>query len=707
VAEPSADPAIEPTAEPTDETAADPTDTASEDPTDESSADVTDDPSDDPSDDPTDEPTDEPTDDPSDDPTDDPTDDVTDELTDEPADEETDEVTDEPTEEVTDEITDEVVEELAIDEGGAGGNLQVNGSIGSSMSAVSIDIDGSGLSPSSRYSLWVFSTPQLLTTGSTDEIGDFSASASLPSGLEPGNHTVVLETVDADGQTVETATGIVVGADGTLQGVTENVDASALAIPVMSDNAKAPPYAPVTPLDSPATVVVTAIAALTVATVAGASIGAAAGGNSSSRGSGSGSGGEIEAEVRQREDWQDESGERSRGWRTRFAPTGPAVGDNSMLYRSPGLSFVDQLSFVSIGAVSAKSPLLARSLADGAPIRAMTGSLSLLLPVAGVALGIVGAISSNGIAQPPALGIMIALMLIGILDAISGLLAAAVFAIAVAVSGGIIDASSVRTLAGIALLIVGPGIIGSSFRDIRRPRAQGSAQIWERLTDLVVVPLLGAWVTYNIVGALPGLGAAAFPIADSAALLAGVVLVGLVAKILIEDAAARWFPERMNAIIPSEAPEAARTQRVISALLRAGLFVFISAAFVGNVWQLWVAALLFLTPALLELIAERLPNSARLWQALPSGVPLVAAMLIISWAVSAILVSLLGDSPEYAQTTFLLLAIPGFLLGIMSLVGREPRDGDTHWYQRPSMTVFYRLGGVAMLVLATWLAATA
>ena len=223
----------------------------------------------------------------------------------------------------------------------------------------------------------------------------------------------------------------------------------------------------------------------------------------------------------------------------------------------------------------------------------------------------------------------------------------------------------------------------------------------------MVVPLLGAWVTYNIVGALPGLGAAAFPIADSAALLAGVALVGLIAKIFVEEAAARWFPERMDAIVPTDAPEAASTQRAISALLRAGLFVFVSAAFVGNVWQLWVAALLFLAPALLELIAERLPNSARLWQALPSGVPLVATMLVISWVVSSILVSMLGDSPEYAQTTFLLLAVPGFLLGMMSLVGREPRDGDTHWYQRPSMTVFYRVGGVAMLFLATWLAATA
>jgi hypothetical protein len=334
----------------------------------------------------------------------------------------------------------------------------------------------------------------------------------------------------------------------------------------------------------------------------------------------------------------------------------------------------------------------------------MFGSVSTILPVAGLVLGVIAGVSVDGVAQPAALSIMVALILIGIFDAFAGLLAALAFTLVVAFSGGIIDASSVRTLAGIGLLIVGPGIIGGSFRDIRRPSVTGSVEVWERLTDIVVVPLLGAWVTYNIVGALPGLGGTAFPIADSASLIAYVVLGGLVAKIFVEDAAARWFPERMDSLTPDEPDEAPTSQRLISAFMRMGVFAFISAAFVGNVWQLWVASLLFLIPPLSELIADRFPNSPRLWQAIPEGVPLITFMLIVSVIISAALVGVLGESPEYAQTMFVILAVPGFILALMGVYGREPAEGDTRWYQRPSMTSMYRIGGVVVLVATTYLA---
>ena len=583
--------------------------------------------------------------------------------------------------------------------------ITVNGTIGTKVGDVGISVNGAGASPAAQYALWVFSSPQLLTSGQADAAGSFAASAQLPATLSPGDHTVVLKTTGADGAAIESATGITVAADGTLAGVVPNVDASALVVPVISDNPKAPKYAPVAPLDNPAAVVTTAVAGLTVATVIGAAAGV--GGSGGSGGSGGGSGGDagggLEAEVRRRKKLR--KGDSSAGglWDARFVPDGNAIGDRSWLYRAPGLAVMDTIAYTSTAAVASKSPLLSRCLGDSAPIQAMFGSLSVLLPIAGLILGTIAGFSVEGIAQPAAVGIMIALILIGIFDAFAGILAAVAFTLVVAFSGGIIDASSVRTLAGIGLLIVGPGVIGGSFRDIRRPSVAGSVEVWERITDLVVVPLLGAWVTYNIVGALPGLGGAAFPIADSATLLAYVVLGGLVAKILVEEAAARWFPERMDALTPDEPDEAPNAQRIISALLRMGTFAFISAAFVGNVWQLWVASLLFLVPALTEVVAERFPNSPRLWQALPEGVPLIAFMLIISWAVSAALVTALGDSPDYAQTMFVILAVPGFVLALLGVVGRDPREGDTRWYQRPSMTPFYRIGGIAVLVATTYL----
>ena len=592
--------------------------------------------------------------------------------------------------------------------------LTIRGSIGTPSGDVGINVDGSGAAPGAQYSLWVFSQPQLLTSGAADAAGSFTASAQLPSSLAPGDHTVVLETTGSDGQALKSATGITIADDGTLQGVVQGVDASQLVVPKLSDNPKAPQYAPVAPLDNPAAVATTAVAALTVATVVGAAASAAAGGGGSggSGGSGGGEAGEgLEAEVRRRKSSSRKSSSRNDQagglWRAKFEPDGNAKGDRSWFYRAPGLALIDRLSYVSTATVAPKSPLLSRCIGDAAPLRAMFGSLSALLPIGGLILGVIAGVSVDGVAQPAAVSIMVALILIGIFDAFAGIVAALAFTLVVAFSGGIIDASSVRTLAGIGLLIVGPGIIGGSFRDIRRPNVSGSVEMWERITDLVVVPLLGAWVTYNIVGALPGLGGSAFPIADSASLFAYVVLGGLIAKILVEDAAARWFPERMDALTPDEPDEAPTSQRIISAFLRMGVFAFISAAFVGNVWQLWVASLLFLIPALSELIGDRFPNSARLWQAIPEGVPLVTFMLIVSVIISAALVGVLGESPEYAQTMFVILALPGFILALLGLFGREPAEGDTRWYQRPSLTSFYRIGGVVVLVATTYLAFTA
>jgi hypothetical protein len=208
----------------------------------------------------------------------------------------------------------------------------------------------------------------------------------------------------------------------------------------------------------------------------------------------------------------------------------------------------------------------------------------------------------------------------------------------------------------------------------------------------------------NIALALPSLGGAAFPVAERAGVVGLAILLALIAKVLLEEAAARWFPERMSAVVPRRTATPGSSQRIISAFLRTAAFLFISAAFVGNVWQLWVAGALFLIPPLLSPLANRLPNNSRLWQILPDGVPKVGVLLLVSWAISAVALTRLGDSTAYAQLAFVVLAIPGFILSILGLVARGPSGQDVRWYRRPSLTWFYRIGGIAVLLATAWLA---
>jgi len=648
--EPAAD---EPAAdEPSDEPAA-------EEPSDEPAADE---PSDEPA---AEEPSDEPAaEEPSDEP-----------AADEPSDETSEEAVEEPVEEPVDEATDEPATTTP-----AQVSISIDAELGASAGGAGVSVKASGLLPSSRATLFIFSTPQLIGEAIADAEGFLTMSAVLPSDLPAGDHTLVHEAVDSAGNPIQQAIGVGLSADGTIASKTDNASTAGLKIPVISSNPKVPAYPLVVPLEAPAAVVATSIAALTVATVA--SVGLAGSGRESSPGATGGPSGDgIDTAVR------GSTAELAELDELRVASLQGRAGA--------------ALALSGVGAVVAKfSPLLSRTFTDAAPLRAFTGSFSLLLPLAALLLGIFAAVSVGGRAEPAVLAFMIPLLVLGVFDALAGLIGAVAFAVVVALSGGIVDASSVRTLLGVGLIVVGPGLIAASFRDIRRRRTSGSAATWERLTDLVVVPLIGAWTTIAIVQALPTLGALDFPIAEQARLLGLVALISLLLKVLLEEAAARKVPGRMRALSPANLPDTSTTQQVISAFVRAGAFLFIAAAFVGNVWQLWVAALLFLLPGLLALLAHRFKNSPALWQVIPDGVPLFVIMLAFGLLVSVILGNALGEVPEFAQMQFLVMAVPGFLLALLGLVAREPKAGDTRWYTRPTMTMVYRVGGVLMLIAA-------
>jgi hypothetical protein len=619
--------------------------------------------------------------------TDETTEEAVDEAVDETSEETTEEAVDETTEEAVDETTEELVDEPvdeATDEPAtttpAQVSISIDAELGASAGGAGVSVKASGLLPSSRATLFIFSTPQLIGEAIADADGSLSMSAVLPSDLPAGDHTLVLEAVDSAGNPIQQATGVGLSADGTIASKTDNASTAGLKIPVISSNPKVPAYPLVVPLEAPAAVVATSIAALTVATVA--SVGLAGSGRESSPGAPGGPSGDgIDTAVR--------------GSTAELAELDELHVAN--LQGRAGAA----LALSGVGAVVAKfSPLLSRTFTDAAPLRAFTGSFSLLLPLAALLLGIFAAVSVGGRAEPAVLAFMIPLLVLGVFDALAGLIGSVAFAVVVALSGGIVDASSVRTLLGVGLIVVGPGLIAASFRDIRRRRTSGSAATWERLTDLVVVPLIGAWTTIAIVQALPTLGALDFPIAEQARLLGLVALISLLLKVLLEEAAARKVPGRMRALSPANLPDPSTTQQVISAFVRTGAFLFIAAAFVGNVWQLWVAALLFLLPGLLALLAHRFKNSPALWQVIPDGVPLFVIMLAFGLLVSVILGNALGEVPEFAQMQFLLMAVPGFLLALLGLVAREPKAGDTRWYTRPTMTMVYRVGGVLMLIAA-------
>jgi hypothetical protein len=185
------------------------------------------------------------------------------------------------------------------------------------------------------------------------------------------------------------------------------------------------------------------------------------------------------------------------------------------------------------------------------------------------------------------------------------------------------------------------------------------------------------------------------PITDFTNRLALMVMAAVALQVIAEEVAARWFPARILAVTPQDYPEPSTLRQLLSVTTTVGVYVFVVIAFLGNVWQLWVAAALYAGPLVLGFLADRFPNSPVLWRVLPQGVPFMVVLLWGGVMLAGWVERWLGDTADYARTSFVLLAAFPAVLALLALLGREPADGEVRWNERPALRHLYRVGGLA------------
>ena len=86
------------------------------------------------------------------------------------------------------------------------------GKITLTLDGPSIFISGHWLLPGSSYTLTVHSTPQVIGVGMVGSDGNFSSTFHIPSGLEPGEHTLVVTATVHDGTPTSTSMRFTVAA---------------------------------------------------------------------------------------------------------------------------------------------------------------------------------------------------------------------------------------------------------------------------------------------------------------------------------------------------------------------------------------------------------------------------------------------------------------------------------------------------------------
>ncbi len=183
------------------------------------------------------------------------------------------------------------------------------------------------------------------------------------------------------------------------------------------------------------------------------------------------------------------------------------------------------------------------------------------------------------------------------------------------------------------------------------------------------------------------------PIAKQAGPAALIVLAALVARMLIETIAAHQYPMRLDEAQRVALPESGVLQHFGAALLGLAILLFVSVAYVGLCWQLYVGGALFLVPGLLHVYKNMLPNSPSLFRVLPRGLTLLVLLLVVGALLGAFVLSLFHSSQQIIRDSFVLVSVPGAILTTLAQFGRDGPRPAIHWRER-ALGVLVLLTGV-------------
>ena len=528
-------------------------------------------------------------------------------------------------------------------------------------------IAGSGLMPSTPASTWLFSTPTQLGQLMTDATGSFSEEYSIGEDVRIGDHTAQLNGIAPDGtlRVVEVAVEVI---------ATEN---EAIAAPGSREAEKAPPA---TPLSTSATIALlaSALALLTISrrktnTLSSQLV------LSKSKDREVSSDGNIERE---------EAGGDIASVKVSF---GDGISDDRPdRLRVPRFQRIDTAMNQMASRVVRLSPMLARATDDGSYARSLLGVLWPLLPMAGIVLGVLSAFNTDFVMMIPALSLVIAIAVLGVLDAFAGILFAISFGLSVLIGGGFSSVHSLRGLLGIAVFAFAPVMISAATRPFRRT-SDVEHPLWNRTVDFVLTALFGSWAAGTMYTAIPSLTTFKPEHSDRVDFVHVVFICVIAVRWIAENFARVYMPNQLRVVEVEEFDNPPRAQRFASIIIRTAVFAFVAVVFIGNNWALWAGTAMYLAPKLIDQFSGAFPNFSALHRLIPRGLLRVVAMLFVCLWWGNIVDAQYGDSKNILLYAFVLLSIPGVVLGSIDWFVRNGKKWES--------TAVSRILGVMVLIV--------
>jgi hypothetical protein len=354
-------------------------------------------------------------------------------------------------------------------------------------------------------------------------------------------------------------------------------------------------------------------------------------------------------------------------------------------------TWLDKWSSRSPHRLVKSSPLLARLVVDGTYLRSLLGVFWLALPLAGVVLGILSAVNTEFNIVMPAFALLIAILIVGVLDAFSGLLGVLVFAVLAGIGGGFTSTDSIRGMLGLCAFSLGVPLIATASRPFFRA-SDGESPIWNRTVDFFLITLFGALAAGGMFGSLPGLTGFKPSYADRGDTIQLIALGMLIVRIGLEYLARGATSGRFKSIHADELSDPSLVQQIASIIGRSAVFAFVAVVFIGNNWALWVGTALYMVPKFVDLVTDKFPNLPRLHRFLPRGIFKVVFIMFIARWWGTVVTSNVPDADQMVKVGFVLLGLPGLIAGIAGWFGRSGGDWKS--------TTTSRVLGVVFLVIA-------
>ncbi len=522
--------------------------------------------------------------------------------------------------------------------------------------------------------------PDGITLGeaTVDAGGNASITATIPDALATGSHMLVANGTSDSGEVVSTASAFVLDSSGVVTDVIAPSE-SMSSPPSLADlqralDAGAPLY------DTAANVATTAAVAVGAAVVGTIAGGGSTGSSSSSSGGStrSGDGQDQNSDGSQSDssalgrdtEAQGEVGSLDTDGLQKLEHHETSWGDKIGTWKLPGYSTTQNVIARVYQWSESRSVVLSRILIDGQWLRATFGPVQFLTAYVGLLLGVLGAVSTHGMVILPPIALVFAIMVLSMVDALSGLMAWVGFTSIALIRGEVSGIFDIRTLVGLAIVFIALPLIANHARPLRRPTYGNWVNRVDRVGDYLVAPIVVAFASSAALNAINGLSGLQLVQPHDASTVRWVAAIAVVSRLLIEDIVVRGFPQRLADTHLDTGDGLGVIADYGTVLMKGLLFLLASSSFFGLGWRTWVMVILMTLVPFLKVSQDRYPNFWWIKHWFPQGVIRSTMMIFIgSWFAQWVLST--SSSPNAAKELAPFLMLPGIAVGLIDLFGRQ------------------------------------